>query len=79
LIINRCTAWVFGRTIAATSASAPMKEHSHPGDSPVMKHFPTIIAVAACAVLALAAPVAHADSFYGPLSVNVWVGSGITD
>ena len=44
-----------------------------------MKHCPTIIAVAACAVLALAAPVAHADSFYGPLSVNVWVGSGITD
>jgi len=44
-----------------------------------MKHSPAIIAVAACAIFALAVPVAHADSFYGPLSVTVWVGDTVTD
>ena len=44
-----------------------------------MKHFPAIVAVAACAIFALAAPVAHADSSYGPLTVTVWTGTGVTD
>jgi hypothetical protein len=35
--------------------------------------------MAACAIFALAAPVAHADSSYGPLSVTVWTGNGVTD
>jgi hypothetical protein len=33
--------------------------------------------MAACAIFALAAPVAHADSLYGPLSVTVWTGNGV--
>jgi hypothetical protein len=44
-----------------------------------MKRFPAIIAVAACGVLALAAPAARADAFYGPLSVYVWNGVGVPD
>ncbi len=43
-----------------------------------MKHF-AIITVAACAILALAAPVAKADGLYGPLTVSVWTGTGVTD
>jgi len=44
-----------------------------------MKYLPATVAMAACAIFALAAPTAHADSSYGPLSVSVWTGSGVTD
>jgi len=44
-----------------------------------MKRFPAILAVAACAVLALAAPSARADALYGNLSVYVWNGVGVPD
>jgi PEP-CTERM motif len=43
-----------------------------------MKHLPATIAIAACAIFALAVPVAHADSFYGSLSVTVWTGNGVS-
>lgn len=44
-----------------------------------MKNFYSMIAVAACAIIALAAPLAHADGLYSPLTVTVWTGANTTD
>ena len=44
-----------------------------------MKKIPAIIAVAACSILAITAPAARADANYGPITVSVWTGTGVTD
>ena len=43
-----------------------------------MKHLPTLAVLAVAAGIFAVAPAAHADSFYGPLEVQVWTGSSVT-
>ena len=45
----------------------------------MIKHLPTLAILAVAAGIFTAAPAAHADSLYGPLTVSVWTGSGVTD
>ncbi len=45
----------------------------------MIKHLPSLAILAVAAGIFAAAPAAHADSFYGPLTVSVWTGSGVTD
>ena len=44
----------------------------------MIKHLPTLAVLAVAAGIFAVAPAAHADSFYGPLEVQVWTGSSVT-
>ncbi len=44
----------------------------------MIKHLPSLAILAVAAGIFAAAPAAHADSFYGPLTVTVWTGSSVT-
>jgi hypothetical protein len=44
----------------------------------MIKNLPSLAILAVAAGIFAAAPAAHADSFYGPLTVTVWTGSSVT-
>jgi hypothetical protein len=45
----------------------------------MIKHLPSLAILAVAAGIFTAAPAAHADALYGPLTVEVWTGSNISN